>query len=182
MQNAGYMPLTIVAGESIWISASNTAQNLTDITFSDYSPAGGYSLAYHFAAATPITVDAVANGDNDGWTLEVTAAQTLVWKAGTIRFAGYVTDSNGRVFAADAGTIAVTPSPLATSAWTDVITACDAAILDYAGNPHGSINVDGMSISYRSMDQLTRLRAYAKTMELQETGNRPKRIIRARFT
>jgi hypothetical protein len=180
--NLGYIPDSVVAGETIWTAAANT-KSKGDIILSDYTPAGGYTLAYQFAAATPISVAAVANGGNTGWTLELTAVQTLLWKAGTIRFTGYVTQtSGGRVFAVDAGTISVEPSPLATSAWTAVVAACDAAILAYAGNPNGSFNVDGLSISYRSLSQLTDLRSYAKTMADQETGNRPRRIIRTRFT
>jgi hypothetical protein len=182
MLNLGYMPASIVAGESIWIAAANTLNGVgLDIDLTDYTSAGGYTLAYQFAASTPITVSAAANGAK--WTLEVTGAQTLLWKAGIIRFAGFATKTvGGRVFAVDAGTIAVTASPMATSAWTAIVTACDAAILTYAGNPNSSLSVDGMSVSYRSMDDLIRLRAYAQTMAGYETGARQKRIIRARFT
>ena len=186
MLDLGYMPDRIVAGETIWIAAANTTQATNaDIILDDYLPAS-YSLSYQFAASTPITVAAVTNGST-GWTLEVTAAQTLVWKAGRIRFAGYVTAlSGGRVFAVDAGAIEVTASPLATSEWTAVVTACDAAMLAQAatGQVSGSFTVDGISKSftYRTQQELTTLRAYAQNMADLETGNRPKRIIRTRFT
>ena len=182
--NLGHIPADIVSGETIWISAANTTQDTNaDIVLADYTPAGGYTLAYKFAASTPISVAAAANGDDSGWTLEVTAAQTLLWKAGTIRFAGYVTHtSTGRIFAVDAGTIRVTASPMATSSWSAVVTACDAAIATYAANPHGSFSVDGMSVTYRSLSQLLDLRTYAQSMTEQETGTRGKRIIRTRFT
>ena len=187
MTNQGFLPDRVVAGETIWIAAANTTQATNaDIILTDYLPAS-YNLAYQFAAATPISVSAVANGGGTGWTLEVTAAQTLVWKPGEIRFAGYVTaKTGGRVFAVDAGTIAVTASPLATSAWTAIVAACDAAILAQmgTGQTSGSFSVDGLSksFSYRSADELMTLRAYAKNMADLETGNRPKRIIRTRFT
>jgi hypothetical protein len=178
----GYMPQTIIAGETIWIAAANTAQSKTDITIDGATPAGGYTLAFQFAAQpTPISVAAVANGANTGWTLEVTAAQTLAWKAGSVAYAAYATLA-GRAYAVESGAITVKPSPMAQSAWTAVIAACDAAILTYAGNPNGSLSVDGMSVSYRSLTDLTNLRDYARTMEQRETGNRPLRIIRARFT
>ena len=187
MTHQGFLPDRIVAGETIWIAAANTTQATNaDIILTNYLPAS-YNLAYQFAAATPISVSATANGAGTGWTLEVTAAQTLVWKPGAIRFAGYVTaKTGGRVFAVDAGTIAVTASPLATSQWTAVVTACDAAILAQmaTGQTSGAFTVDGLSQSftYRNADELIILRAYAKTMADQETGNRPKRIIRTRFT
>jgi len=187
MLDLGYMPDTIVAGETIWISAANTTQDTdVDIILTDYLPAN-YSLAYQFAAATPITVAAAANSAGTGWTLEVTAAQTLLWKPGRIRFAGYVTAlSGGRVFAVDAGAVEVTASPLATSAWSAIVAKCDAAILAQmtTGQTSGSFSVDGVSKSfaYRSIDELVHLRAYAQNMADSETGNRAKRIIRARFT
>jgi len=187
MTHQGFLPDRIVAGETIWIAAANTTQSTdADITFSDYLPAS-YNLAYQFAAATPITVSAVANGAGTGWTLEVTAAQTLVWKPGRIRFAGYVTaKSGGRVFAVDAGAIDVTASPLATSAWTAIVAACDAAMLAQmaTGQVSGSFSVDGLnkSFTYRSVDELRTFRAYAQNMADAETGNRMNRIIRTRFT
>jgi hypothetical protein len=187
MTNQGFLPDRIVAGETMWIAAANTTQTTNaDISITNYLPAS-YALAYQFAAATPISVSGVANGAGTGWTLEVTATQTLAWKPGAIRFAGYVTaKTGGRVFAVDAGTIAVTASPLATSQWTAVVTACDAAILAQmaTGQTSGSFSVDGLSQSftYRSADELIRLRSYAKNMADQETSNRPIRIIRSRFT
>ncbi len=184
MANLGYLPASIIAGESIWISASNTTQATNaDIILTDYTPADGYTLGYDFNAPTPITIAGVANGADTGWTLELTAAQTLLWKAGLIHFAGYVTKtSSSRKFAVDAGAISVAASPLATSAWTAIVTALDAAILEYAATPVGSFSVDGVNINYRSMEDLTNLRAYAKTMADSELGSRQKRIIRARFT
>jgi hypothetical protein len=183
MTNLGYMPARIVAGESIWIAAANTIQSARDLIVDNYTPAGGYTLAYQFAAATPISVAGVANGANTGWTLDVTAAQTLAWKAGSIAFAGVVTHTaTSRVYAIDHGAIAVTASPLATSHWTAVVAACDASILTYAGSPTANFSVDGQQYSYRSMDQLIALREYASSRAELETGNRMKRIIRTRFT
>jgi hypothetical protein len=183
MQNAGLLPSSVVAGETIWISSDNTTQNESDIVLSDYSPSDGYTLAYQFTGVTPATVAAEANGTDTGWTLTIPAATTLTWKAGEIHFAGLVTHTaTARVFAVDSGSIKVIASPLATSAWTDVIEKCDAAIADYAANPHGSFSVDGMQITYRSMDSLIKLRNFAVSKRDEETGNRPRRIIRTRFT
>ena len=183
MQNAGFLPSRIVAGETLWIAAANTAQGLPDITFTGYTPAGGYTLAYQFAGTTPAAVAAVANGTNTGWTLTVTAAETLTWKAGAVRFVAYVTETaTDNVYAVDSGTIAVTASPLATSSYTAALTACDTAIADYAANPHGSFAIDGMNVTYRSFDQLMKLRNYLKSLIAEELGNRPIRIIRTRFT
>ncbi len=178
--HCGFIPDQIVAGESIWLSASNSTQSAEDITLSDYTPAGGYTLAYDFAAAVPLTVTASPNGDNTGWALEVTAAQTLLWKSGQLNFAGYVTHTaTGRKFAVDAGYISVTASPLSTSQWTAVVAACDKALLEGAGV--SGFNVAGMNVQFKTKDEIIALRDYARTMERQETGNRPRRIIRSKF-
>jgi hypothetical protein len=180
MTNQGHIPSRIVAGETIWIADANTIQSRSDIVLDDFAPSDGSSLAYKFAATTPATVAAVANGDNTGWTLEVPAATTLTWKPTRIAFVGHITLS-GRVYTVDQGALDVDPSPLATSDWTAVVTACDAAILKFAASPRGSFAIGDMTVSYRSLSQLTDLRSYAKTMEQAETGQRQKRIIRTRF-
>jgi len=182
MENKGLLPTRVQAGETIWVASANTAQSRADIIIDGYLPAS-YTLAYQFAGASPVTVAGVANGGGTGWTLEVTAAATLAWKPGTISFAGYVTQTaTARVFAVDAGTIIVDPSPLSTSSWTAVVAACDAAILAYAGGGMRSFSLDGMSYSFNDMSELTTLRAYAQNMADQETGGRMARVIRSRFT
>ena len=178
-----YMPVQIVAGESIWVAAENTVQQSRDLFFDNFTPAGGYTLAYRFAAATPITVGASANTGNTGYTLDVTAAITLTWRAGAIAYAGMVTHTaSGRIYSVESGAIAVIASPLATSAWTAIVAQCDVKRLTIASNPYGSINIGESSISFRGADQLIDLRNYARNMERLETGARMPRIIRSRFT
>jgi hypothetical protein len=183
MDELGYIPGGIVAGESIWISAENTAQGGEDIILADYSPADGYTLAYSFGAAEPITVAAAANGTNTGWTLDVTGAQTLTFGPGRVMYTGLVTHTaTSRVFAVDQGGIKVTASPTLASSWTALIAAIDAAMLTVASNPSSSVSVDGMSVSYRGADDLIRLRRYASEQQQRDTGRASAGIIRTRFT
>lgn len=183
MLNAGFLPSRIVAGESIWLSADNSAQDGEDLIFTDYTPAGGYTLAYQFAAAIPITVAATANAGNTGWTLTVTGAQTLLWRPGVIRFAGLVTHTaSARIFAVDEGAVAVSVSPMATSEYAAVLVAIEAAILNYATSPSSSFSLDGMQVSYGSLKELLDLRAIYKGLADSQTGKRIKRVIRTRFT
>jgi hypothetical protein len=182
-RNLGYIPSRVIAGETIWIAAANTLQSSQDIILADFTPADGYTLAYQFAGAVPATVTAAANGGATGWTLDVTAATTLTWRGGPLNFAAYVTHTtSGRKFAVDAGTVSVTASPLATSAWTAIVAACDAAILAGATSGQVSWGVDGMNASFKSTAELISLRDYARMMERQETGNHQPRIMRTRFT
>jgi len=175
------MPDRIVAGESIWVSSDNSAQDGADIVLTDY-PASGWTLAYEFAASTPVSVSATANGDN--YRLEVPGATTLLWASGSISYAAFVTSKSvsGRKFCVESGTISVTPSPVRVSAWAATLTDVDAAIASYATTPHGSVSVDGMAVTFRSFDDLVKLRDYVAYRLQSDSGNRQRRIIRARFT
>jgi hypothetical protein len=177
------MPERIVAGQTIWIAAANTVQGGADIDIDGFTPAAGYTLAYQFAASTPVSVAAAANGANTGWTLEVTGAQTLLWTAGRLPYTAMVTHTaTTRTYPVDAGTITVDASPMRVSSWVAVVASVDAAIASYAANPNGSIAMEGFSVTYRSLSQLTDLRDYATYRLQQDTASRPARIIRARFT
>lgn len=152
------LPTDIVAGESISESIPSTTVT-------------GYTLAYHFSASTPITVACVASGTT-AWTLLVTAAQTLLWKRGQVRYAGMLTNtSTGVVTCIDSGVINVAASPLATSQYTAFVTAIDAAILTFGSNPNKRLSLGAMSIEYKSLDDLLGLRAWAQSMANAETGN-----------
>jgi riboflavin synthase alpha subunit len=96
---------------------------------------------------------------------------------------GYLTETaSGRVFAVDAGTITVEASPSRVSSWVAVLAQVDAAIATYAANPNGSISIEGMSVTYRSLEQLIALREYVVYRQQQDSASRPIRIIRTRFT
>lgn len=177
MENAGFLPTRIIAGETLLVSKAHSG---ADIIIDGYSSADGDSLAYQFAAPTPITVAAVTNGGT-GWTLTVTAAQTLLWAPGRLSFVGYVT-SGGNTFAIDAGYIDVDASPLRVSEWKARLTAVDAAIASLAANPRASVSVGGISYTYRQTSQLLELRDFIKARLAEDTASRPRRIIRSRLT
>lgn len=180
MEEKGFIPAGVTGGESIWISALNTAQNSTDLTFDGFKPSDGYTLAYQFAADTPVSVSGVASGD--GWTLDITPATTLTWRPGRIAFVGIVTHTaSQRTFIVDSGSISVTASPMRVSSWKAVVAACDAALLTASASPNGSMTVDGVSVSYRGAADLTRLRDYAAQQLKADTANRMPRKILTRF-
>jgi len=182
MQELGYIPASIVGGESIWIAAANVAQDRTDIIIDGFTPADGYTLAYQFAASTPVSVAAVANGDSTGWTLDVTGTVTLAWGPGRIPFVGIVTHTTpARSHVVDQGGVYVNPSPMRVSAWTAVVAAIDAAMLTAAATPNGSISIDGMSVSYRGVSDLTSLRNYASEQPRKDTGRHSPGRILTRF-
>lgn len=179
MDEKGFIPASVVGGESIWISAENTAQGRTDITFDGYTPNGGYTLAYQFGAEAPFSVSAASNGAGTGWTLDVSGVQTLTFKPGAVTFAGVVTHTeSGRVFVVDGGIISVTASPLRVSSWAAVVAAIDAAMLTVSTTPNSSITVDGMSVSYRGSSDLINLREWCYQKLREDSGKRiPRRIL-----
>lgn len=184
-RNLGFLPASVIAGQTIFVSASNSVDDWAgdDIVIDGISPAGGYTLVYSFAAPTPISVTAAANGANTGWTLTVTAAQTLLWTAGKITFAALATHTaSTKVYAVDSGSISVTASPLAVSQYAAALTAIETAIATFATDPQRSFTLGAMSISYSSLQELIDLRTFYRAEVARETGKRTKRIIRARFT
>ena len=181
-ESLGYLPARIVAGETIWIADANTLQGTQDIIITGISPADGYTLAYQFSAPTPISVSASANGDNDGWTLTVTAAQTLLFGAGNINFVALATHtSSGKVYSVDTGTIYVEASPLAVSEYAAALVAIDAAILNFATGGQRSFTLGDMSVTYGSLSELLQLRAHYQYLIANDTSKNRERIIRTRF-
>jgi len=178
-----YLPASIIGGETIMVGAANPFGGGRDIILAGYSPATPATLSYHFQSATPLTIEAAPNSGNTGWTLTVAAAETLTLGPGPVAYAGVLT-IDGATKVVDTGIINVRPSPLRVSSWLAVVTAIDAALLTAASSPSGSISIDGMSISYRSPDQLIRLRDYAAGMAARESATGTMgggRIIRTRF-
>ena len=165
------LPTELVAGESL--SAT--------VSISGYSSADGWALSYRFATyPTPIAVTGAA-ASGGAWTVALTNAQTLTLPSGPLRFDAIV--SKATVYAAvDTGTIAVTASPMLASKWATVLESVEAAIATWGTSDQRSMTIEGMSVSYRSIDELLKLRAFCIRHIARETGNRrPSRIL-ARFT
>lgn len=175
-----FIPQSIIGGESIWISAANTVQNSTDIAYDSITPAEGYTLAFLFSADSPLTVAAVANADNTGWTLDVTGAQTLTFSPGDLSYAAIATKS-GRSIYVESGIIIVKPSPVRVSAWKQVLADIDNAIAQYSKSPNGTVSMGDMQVTYKSMADLTKMREYAEHKLRRDTGQGVRRRILTRF-
>jgi hypothetical protein len=154
-----YLPTDLIQGESI----NKTLSSVTTVT--------GYTLAYKFSSQPiPITVSCV--GTTGTWVLTVTGDQTVLWKRGIVRYAAYLTNStSGAVTVIDSGEITVEASPMATSQYTAILTACESALASYASNPNSSISVGTIRIDYKDEAELTKLIDYYKREIAKETGN-----------
>jgi len=169
------LPKELVAGETI----SETA------TMADYPAADGWAVTYRFSAPTPFS-QACTGGTDGAWVLALTSAQTLTLPAGSIRFDAIATQTVGesvaQVVAVDSGVIVVSASPLLASKWATVLESVDAAIATWGTSDQRSMSIEGMSVNYRDISELLKLRAFCVRMVARETGNRKPSIIRARFT
>jgi len=169
------LPTELTAGETV----SKT------IAMADYPAADGWAVSYRIAAPTPIT-QACTGGTAGAWVLSLSSAQTLTMTAGRVRFDALATKTVGaavtEVVAVDCGTIAVRPSPLATSSWSAVLTSVDAAIATWGVSDQRSMSIEGMSVSFKSLDELLNLRAFCTQQISRDKGNQRPHILRARFT
>lgn len=174
MAELNLLPETLVAGETVSVAVSLPL----------YTAASGWAVAYRFAATTPFSVS--CTGGTDGaWTLALTSAQTLSLKTGGLRFDAIATQTVGeavaQVVAVDSGTITVTASPLLVSQWEAVLTAVDAAIESWGTSNQRSMTIEGMSVSYRSIDELFNLRSFCVLQIQRERGGRGRKVIYSRF-
>lgn len=181
MPNLGYLPARIIGGETIIVSAASPLEDRRDIRIDGYSPATGARLAYTFQASKPLTVEAVPNPESTGWRLTVGSAETLTLGPGLVGYVGVLTAGEA-VKVVDSGTVSVAASPLRANSWLAMIAAIDNALLNIASNPAGQISIDGMTVSYRSADQLTRLRDYAQGQAAREQGRSAAYIMRGRYS
>ena len=178
--NLGYLPSEIIAGAALWVADENPLNTFSDISINDFLPADGI-LTYRFAAPTPISVIADANGADDGWTLYVEGSKTLLWAAGQIQYDAIMV-ADGITYAVDSGAMSVSASPTTVSQWVAIRTSAVAALAAYATNPHSSFMVDGIQISYRKPKDLTDIIEYCDGMIAKDTGRRQTRKIRSHFT
>jgi hypothetical protein len=169
------MPGELVAGETVSATA----------TLTDYPVASGWAVSYRFATPAPIT-QACTGGTAGAWAIALSSAQTLTIPSGRIRFDALATQTVGQtvaqVVAVDSGVIVVTASPVVVSKWSSVLESVEAAIASWGTSDQRSMSIEGMSVSYRSIDELLKLRAFCTQQIRRENGNKRPNILRARFT
>jgi hypothetical protein len=168
------MPDDLTAGESLSVA----------VAIDGKTPDLGYTLAYRLAIDTVgVTAAGVDNGAG-GWTVALTAAQTLAMPSGLLVFDALLTLGTATELV-DRGNIAVTASPLFVSQWAAVLVQVDAAIAAYAtaGGQTTSITLEGISrtIQVGSLADLYTLRAFCIRQRNRERGTRTPYRILSRF-
>jgi hypothetical protein len=152
------LPVQIIAGESI--SATLVGVSAT-----------GRTCSYAFKANTPFSVAcSIVDG---AFVLSVSSAQSLILKAGRIPFVAMATTTEGgAVECVDSGYLSVEPNPLSTSSFSAALAAVEAAILKFASNPNRQLALDGMSITYKTLDELLSLRSFYRSEISRDLGGR----------
>jgi hypothetical protein len=86
------------------------------------------------------------------------------------------------VWLVDEGVVVVRASPAAVSTYAAALAAVESAIAEYATNPYGSFTIPGgMTVQYRSIDELLNLREFYRAEVSRDSANRARRIIRTEF-
>ena len=165
------LPPQITAGESI---------NIDRFHLPGYPPDGGWAVIYHFNSSKTLSVPAMPTEDGKAWQLTITSDQTLQLDTGRIIYTAIATKGDTSI-SVDSGTLLNLPSPLKPSHWQEVIREVDKAVLNFASNPTGSITIDGMSMTYRSMAELYRIREYATERLMADNGQSRPKVIRSRL-
>jgi hypothetical protein len=168
------MPDALTAGETLAATATITGK----------TPDAGYALSYRMAIDTVgITAAGVDNGAG-GWTVALTAAQTIAMPSGLLVFDALLT-LGAATELVDRGQIAVTASPLFVSQWAAVLVQVDAAIAAWAtsGSKETSVSFDGMakSLAVSSLADLQSLRSFCIRQRNRERGTRTPYRILSRF-
>ena len=164
------MPTTLTAGETIAV----------DLIISDYAPNDGYTASFRFGADTPFSVAGVSALDGTAWAVDVSSAATLAISRGRVRW-DCVATADGVSSVVASGSIVVSPSPLITSRYVATLASVETAIAQFATSPNRSFSVDGVSKTYRDLDELLNLRAFLKREIALDRGVSRPSIILSRF-
>lgn len=168
------LPTTINAGDTLCF---------TD-TFVDY-PATTYTLTYRLVGSNgSYTFTASASGSS--YEVDVAAATTAAWAAGTYQATGTVSDGSDR-FTVVSKTVEIEPDYSVMSSSTDIRTheektldAINAVIENRATADHNSYTIAGRTISKMTVEELLRLRnEYRYLVNKQKNG--PRKAVHVRF-
>jgi hypothetical protein len=169
------MPDGLTAGESLSVT----------VAINGKTPAAGYTLSYRMAIDTVGITAAGVDNNAGGWTVALTAAQTIAMPSGLLVFDALLTLGTVTELI-DRGELPVTASPLFVSQWAAVLVQVDAAIAAWAasGSKSTSISIDGMSnsLSVSSLADLQSLRSFCIRQRNRERGTRTPYRILSRFT
>lgn len=140
----------------------------------DY-PASAWTLTYYLRASTHPPITIVASADGDDHAVSEAATATGEHPPAVYDWIARVDDGGTEVHTIDSGRLRVLPNladanvdPRTFS--QKALEALEEAMLDHAGRTHGSVSIEGRSISWQSWDDLERQHQRFKSQVAKELG------------
>ncbi|MBU1864263.1 MAG: hypothetical protein KKH94_11410 [Candidatus Omnitrophica bacterium] len=161
-------PKEIVAGDTItW-----------DKSISDYKASGGWTLTYYFWNTTK-DFSVVAAADGDGYTVSISATISAAYTPGKYNWKSIVSKGTGETlerYTFEEGTITVLHNPAVTygkgidtrSETKKALDSIDAVLAGTATKEQASYTIAGRSITLRTVEELTKLRAHFARLYAKE--------------
>lgn len=138
-----------------------------DESLSDY-PATTWTLKFTFYRYGQVAKTVTASASGTDFSITVSAADSAAYTTGDWMWTAYVEKGAGASlerYTVGEGVLSVKPSLAGATATTDhrsywqkVLDAAEAALLVFAAKGHATITIDGKSVSYKRMAELTSLR------------------------
>lgn len=139
---------------------------------SDYLPSDGWALNYTLVGAAAV-YNVTASGDGEAFAVNVDAATSKAWQAGTYRVQEYVTKGDSRF---TLGTFLLTVAPDLTAATAGIDTRTHARkVLDSINTwleskapVAGNLEINGRKISYYPLPDLIKLQSRYQMLVTRE--------------
>jgi len=176
-------PDTFIAGDSVsWTRSS-----------ADFPSTDGWTLYYYFTANGQSTITVTCTASSPDYLATISPAASTAFSASLWFWTARVTNGTDTHTIAT-GRTTVTVNPATSTADPRSLTkrtldAIQSAILGAASKDELSMSVDGLALSYRSLDELSRLEVryqarYNRELgaERQARGLRDGSVINTRFT
>ena len=163
------------------------------VTLSDY-PATSYTLTYALVSASAL-IEITASASGDDHLVEIAAATTANYTAGTYYWHSYATDGDGKRYKVGEGTIKVLTDFATQSSGYDArshaqktLDALEAVILGKASKDQLSYSIAGRSLSRMGPDEIISWRntyrtevAEEKRRERRKRGHKTGRNVKVQF-
>ena len=151
------LPTALMAGDTLLMS----------VILADYPADEGWTLTYSFRADGGSKVEFASTPDGAKHAFTVGAGETAAWLPAVYSGAGFVEDTGGQRFTVWQGemeikfNVSIQPDNFDTrSTAKKILDYIDAAAIRVAKKDVASTTIEGISLTFKSMDDIAKARAY----------------------